>query len=55
MSSTIAIKYDPDVGSAQACNPFVVDRFALGSSLVPKWENVLGTIELVSLIIILQG
>jgi hypothetical protein len=32
----IAIKYDSDIGPAQACNPFVVDRFTLRRRTCPE-------------------
>lgn len=46
----IAIKYDPDVGTAQACNPFVVDRFALRRRTCPEmgecaWHDRVGIVD----------
>jgi hypothetical protein len=46
----IAIKYDLNVGPAQACNPFVVDRFALRRRTCPEmgecaWHDQVGIVD----------
>ena len=46
----IAIKYDPDVGPAQTCDPFVVDCFALQQLTCPKmgecaWHDRVGIVS----------